>query len=148
MFTNPNDSRDTLLHYLYIGIKIEKKSIEKSSKTTVTTVINPDESPIYQRLGRILQMLEKQIETAFVKATHQRGGLCLKFTSPSMAGVPDRLVLLPDGHMGFVEMKAPGKHPRPLQVQRINQLKRLGYQVFVCDQFDQIGGMLDAIQAS
>ena len=148
MFTNPNDSRDTLLHYLYIGIKIEKKSIEKSSKTTVTTVINPDESPIYQRLGRILQMLEKQIETTFVKATHQRGGLCLKFTSPSMAGVPDRLVLLPDGHMGFVEMKAPGKHTRPLQVQRLNQLKQLGYQVFVCDQFDQIGGMLDAIQTA
>ncbi|MES5112350.1 MULTISPECIES: VRR-NUC domain-containing protein [Lactobacillaceae] len=93
-------------------------------------------------------MLEKRIETVFVKATHQRGGLCLKFVSPSMAGVPDRLVLLPDGHMGFVEMKAPGKHPRPLQVQRINQLKRLGYQVFVCDQFDQIGGMLDAIQAA
>ena len=56
-------------------------------------------------------MLEKQIETAFVKATHQRGGLCLKFISPSTAGVPDRLVLLPDGHMGFVEMKAPGKRP-------------------------------------
>jgi hypothetical protein len=148
VFTNPNDSRDTLLHYLYIGIKIEKKSIEKSSKTTVTTVINPDESPIYQRLGRILQMLEKRIETAFVKATHQRGGLCLKFTSPSMAGVPDRLVLLPDGHMGFVEMKAPGKCPRPLQVQRLSQLKQLGYQVFVCDQFGQIGGMLDAIQTA
>ena len=93
-------------------------------------------------------MLEKQIETAFVKATHQRGGLCLKFTSPSMAGVPDRLVLLPDGHMGFVEMKAPGKRPRPLQVQRLSQLKQLGYQVFVCDQFDQIGGMLDAIQTA
>ena len=82
-------------------------------------------------------MLEKRIETAFVKATHQRGGLCLKFVSPSMAGVPDRLVLLPDG-----------KHPRPLQVQRLKQLKQLGYQVFVCDQFDQIGGMLDAIQTA
>lgn len=112
------------------------------------TVINPDEPLTNQRLERILQMLEKRIETVFVKATHQRGGLCLKFVSPSMAGVPDRLVLLPDGHMGFVEMKAPGKYPRPLQVQRINQLKRLGYQVFVCDQFDQIGGMLDAIQAA
>lgn len=52
-------------------------------------------------------MLEKRIESAFVKATQQRGGLCLKFTSPSMTGVPDRLVLLPEGHMGFVEMKAP-----------------------------------------
>jgi hypothetical protein len=93
-------------------------------------------------------MLEKRIESAFVKATQQRGGLCLKFTSPTMAGVPDRLILLPGGQMGFVEMKAPGKYPRPLQVQRINQLKRLGYQVFVCDQFNQIGGMLDAIQTA
>lgn len=93
-------------------------------------------------------MLEKRIEVAFVKATQHRGGLCLKFTSPSMAGVPDRLVLLPDGHIGFVEMKAPGKHPRLLQIQRINQLTQLGFQVFVCDQLNQIGGMLDAIQTA
>lgn len=101
-----------------------------------------------RRLERIFKMLEKRIESAFIKATQQRGGLCLKFTSPSMTGVPDRLVLLPEGHMGFVEMKAPGKHPRPLQIQRLSQLKQLGYQVFVCDQFEQIGGMLDAIQAA
>lgn len=94
------------------------------------------------------RMLEKRIESAFVKATQKRGGLCLKFVSPSMAGVPDRIVLLPDGHMGFVEMKAPGKFPRPLQVQRIKQIKDLGFQVFVCDQLSQIGGMLDAIQAA
>ncbi|MBN7276320.1 VRR-NUC domain-containing protein [Lactobacillus acetotolerans] len=93
-------------------------------------------------------MLEKRIEVAFVKAAQSRGGFCLKFTSPSMAGVPDRLVLLPDGHMGFVEMKAPSKHPHPLQIQRINQLKQLGFQVFVCNQLDQIGGMLDAIQTA
>lgn len=94
------------------------------------------------------RMLEKRIESAFVKATQKRGGLCLKFVSPSMAGVPDRVVLLPDGHMGFVEMKAPGKFPRPLQVQRIKQIKDLGFRVFVCDQLSQIGGMLDAIQAA
>lgn len=93
-------------------------------------------------------MLEKRIEVAFVKATQSRGGLCLKFVSPSMAGVPDRIVLLPDGHLGFVEMKAPSKHPRPLQIQRINQLKQLGFQVFACNQFDHIGGILDAIQTA
>lgn len=93
-------------------------------------------------------MLEKRIEMAFMKATQSRGGLCLKFVSPSMTGIPDRLVLLPDGRMGFVEMKAPGKHPRPLQIQRLNQLKQLGFQAFVCDQLDQIGGMLDAIQTA
>lgn len=93
-------------------------------------------------------MLEKRIEAAFVSATQKRGGLCLKFTSPSMAGVPDRLVLLPCGHFGFVEMKAPGKRPRPLQVQRLKQLKHLGFKVFVCDSLEKIGGILDAIQTS
>lgn len=93
-------------------------------------------------------MLEKRIESAFVKATNQRGGLCLKFTSPSMAGVPDRIVLLPDSQMGFVEMKAPGKRPRPLQVNRIKQLQDLGFKVFVCDNLNQIGGILNEIQGT
>ncbi len=91
-------------------------------------------------------MLEKRIEAALVKATHQRGGLCLKFVSPSMAGVPDRIVLLPHGRMGFVEMKAPGKHPRLLQVNRIQQLQDLGFTALVCNNFNQIGGILNAIQ--
>ncbi len=56
-------------------------------------------------------MRENKIESTFVTATKKRGGLCLKFVSPSMAGVPDRLVLLPGAHFAFVEMKAPGKHP-------------------------------------
>ena len=92
-------------------------------------------------------MREKQIEAAFVKATKQRSGLCLKFTSPSMAGVPDRIVLLPHGLMGFVEMKAPGKCPRPLQVNCIKQLQDLGFKVFVCDNLNPIGGILNEIQS-
>ena len=93
-------------------------------------------------------MRENKIESAFVKATKNRRGLCLKFVSPSMAGVPDRLVLLPDGHFAFVEMKAPGKHPRPLQINRINQLRQLGFLVHCCDNLNQIGGILDEIQSS
>lgn len=93
-------------------------------------------------------MRENKIESAFVKATKNRGGLCLKFVSPSMAGVPDRLVLLPNGHFAFVEMKSPSKHPRPLQINRINQLRRLGFLVYCCDNLNQIGGILDEIQSS
>ena len=59
-------------------------------------------------------MREKQIEQALVKAVRKRGGIALKFVSPGMAGVPDRLVLFPGGRMAFVEVKAPGKKPRLL----------------------------------
>lgn len=74
-----------------------------------------------------------------------RGGICPKFVSPGFDGMPDRLVLLPDGRMAFAEIKAPGKKPRPLQVSRHKLLRRLGYRVYVIDGTEQIGGVIDEI---
>ena len=61
--------------------------------------------------------------------------------------MPDRLVLLPGGKIGFVEVKAPGKEPRPLQVARHGLLRRLGFKVYVLDAPEQIGGILDLEKA-
>ena len=55
-------------------------------------------------------MREKSIEQKLVKEVSSQGGLCWKFTSPGTAGVPDRLVLLPYGKTGFIEVKAPAKN--------------------------------------
>ncbi len=52
-------------------------------------------------------MREKQIEQKLVQAAGKSGGICPKFTSPGSAGMPDRLLLLPQGRMAFVEVKAP-----------------------------------------
>lgn len=93
-------------------------------------------------------MREKTVEQKLVQATKASGGLAPKFVSPGFDGMPDRLVLLPDGKIGFVEVKAPGKVPRPLQVARHELLRRLGFQVFVLDQPEQIGGILDAIRST
>lgn len=87
-------------------------------------------------------MLEKQIENKLTRSVKKAGGIALKFVSPSFAGMPDRLVLLPDGVCAFVELKAPGKKPRPLQVARHKMLRSLGYRVYVIDGIEQIGGML------
>nr|DAL73180.1 MAG TPA: Nuclease [Caudoviricetes sp.] len=87
-------------------------------------------------------MLEKQIENMLTRSVKKAGGIALKFVSPSFAGMPDRLVLLPDGVCAFVELKAPGKKPRPLQVARHKMLHSLGYRVYVIDGIEQIGGML------
>ena len=54
-------------------------------------------------------MTEKQLEEKLVKAVKNRGGIAYKFTSPSRTGVPDRLVVLPGGKIGFVEVKKPKK---------------------------------------
>ncbi len=87
-------------------------------------------------------MLEKQIENKLTRSVKKSGGIALKFVSPSFAGMPDRLVLLPDGVFAFVELKAPGKKPRPLQVSRHKMLRTLGFKVYVIDSAEQIGGML------
>ena len=90
---------------------------------------------------------ERDIEKYFVQQVKKNGGLAPKFVSPGWDGVPDRLVLLPDGHMAFVELKAPGKKLRPLQVKRKRQLESLGFPVYCIDHPEQIGGVLDEICA-
>jgi hypothetical protein len=43
-------------------------------------------------------MREKDIERKLTKAVMNMGGLAPKFVSPGFDGVPDRLVLLPEGN--------------------------------------------------
>ena len=75
------------------------------------------------------------------------GGLAPKFVSPGLDGVPDRILLLPNGRIAFAELKAPGKQLRPLQKRRKRQLETLGFRVYVIDNIDQIGGVLDELSA-
>ena len=83
-------------------------------------------------------MREKKIEQALVKAVVEKGGLCPKWVSPGMAGVPDRMVLMPGGITAFVEVKQKGQKPRPLQTYRHKQLRGLGFKVYVLDDKDDI----------
>ena len=93
-------------------------------------------------------MREKTLEQKFRAAVKVAGGLAVKFTSPGFDGVPDRLALLPDGKMAFVEVKAKGEKPRPLQLARHRLLRRLGFKVYVLNDESQIGGIIDEIQST
>jgi hypothetical protein len=93
-------------------------------------------------------MREKLIEQQLVKAVKDIGGIALKIVSPGFDGMPDRLILLPNRKIAFVEVKAPGKTLRPLQEKRKRQLEALGFLVFCLDNLEQIGGILREIQAS
>ena len=93
-------------------------------------------------------MREKKIEQQLVKEVKDIGGIALKIASPGFDGMPDRLILLPDKKIAFVEVKAPGKTLRPLQEKRKRQLEALGFLVFCLDHIEQIGGILREIQAS
>lgn len=93
-------------------------------------------------------MREKTLERKLTEAVKATGGIAPKFVSPGFDGMPDRLVLLPDGKCGFVEVKRRGEKPRPLQEARHGMLRRMGYKVYVLDDAGQIGGVLREISTA
>ena len=93
-------------------------------------------------------MRETAVEKHLTTEAKKRGGMSVKFVSPGLDGVPDRLVLLPGGKLAFVELKAPGKKMRPFQFYRAKQLTALGFRVYCADRKEVIGGILDEIQGT
>lgn len=78
-------------------------------------------------------MKECAVEKHLISVTRACGGMCIKFTSPGMSGVPDRIVILPGGKIGFAELKAQGKKPRLVQRAVLRVLYRLGCRVATID---------------
>lgn len=88
-------------------------------------------------------MKKRAIERYLANKVKQLGGKSFKFVSPGNAGVPDRIVIIPGGHIFFIELKAPGKKPRKLQVVIMNQLKKLGCNVLTIDSKEQVNRFID-----
>jgi hypothetical protein len=88
-------------------------------------------------------MLEKKIEQRLVNKARQAGGLAIKWVAPAMSGVPDRIVFLPGGKIVFVELKAPGKSPTPLQQRVHGMLTALGADVRVVDSVGAVDAMFE-----
>lgn len=93
-------------------------------------------------------MREKQIEKQLILEVKKRGGICPKWVCPSYDGMPDRLVFLPHRKFGMVEVKTPGKKPRAIQASRHRLLERLGFRVYILDDPEQIGGILDEMESA
>lgn len=55
--------------------------------------------------------IEKDVERLLKKEVEKLGGMCFKLVSPGMRGTPDRLVLLPDGKVHFIETKTLSGRP-------------------------------------
>ena len=91
---------------------------------------------------------EKKIEQKLMTEVKKAGGIALKFVSPGYAGMPDRLVLIAKSHIAFVEVKSPNQKPRKLQLSRHRQLEKLGFKVYVLDNENQIGGIIDEIRTT
>ena len=119
-----------------------KKNRESSGRQSTDI---PESVSGVRRSSEVADMRESKIERALVNAVKKQGGIAFKFTSQTMNGIPDRLVLLPGGQIGFVELKAPGKQLRLLQKKRKAQLEALGFPVFVVDRPERIQEAIHAI---
>lgn len=92
-------------------------------------------------------MKEGTLEGRLKREVKKLGGMALKFVSPGMSGVPDRVVLLPGGRIIFVEMKAPGEPLRPLQEKRKEELKALGFQVYCLDSVAAVHTFIEEVRS-
>ena len=93
-------------------------------------------------------MREKVIEQKLVAEVKKAGGICPKWVAPGFDGVPDRIAMFPSGKIAFVEVKAPGEKPRPLQRVRHELLRKLGFRVYILDEIEKIGGIIDEIRTT
>lgn len=91
-------------------------------------------------------MKEKEIESFLGDEVKAAGGRAYKFVSPGNDGVPDRLVLLPNGQAVFIELKAPGKKPTPLQESQIKKIRALGFRILVIDSKEGVNEFMKEVR--
>ncbi len=93
-------------------------------------------------------MLEKELERKFVNILRKKGCIVYKFVSPGNAGVPDRLVVTPDGKVHFAELKQRGKLLRPLQVMQAKRLAKNHVKVHLVDSLGEIQNFIKEVMPS
>lgn len=87
-------------------------------------------------------MKESALEKRFCSLVSRAGGKAYKFVSPGCSGVPDRIVVLPGGRIGFIELKRPGGVPGKQQQFQLAQLERLGCYTAVVDCMERAEAVL------
>ena len=72
---------------------------------------------------------EKKLEKRCSDLAKANGWYTRKFSSPSNRGVPDR-IFIKEGRVVFIEFKAPGNEPTPLQAHEIDLIRKKGGNVY------------------
>ena len=88
-------------------------------------------------------MTESQIERKICEHAKLRGCIAYKFTSPGRAGVPDRVVLLPDASVIFMEIKIPAGIVSALQKNEHRLIQACGHTVYVVQSIDEGKRIID-----
>lgn len=87
--------------------------------------------------------LERDVERRLVTRVEQAGGECLKH---GQDGWPDRIVMLPNGVLVWVELKRPKGTLKGLQIYRATQLAKLGQQVVCLYSVAEVNEFMDGLE--
>ena len=90
-------------------------------------------------------MLEKEIEKRMTREIKKRGGLCYKFTSPGNPGVPDRIVITPEGRIIFVELKTEIGRLAAIQRWQVDEMKKRGVEVRIVKGRDDAEAFIEEV---
>ena len=94
----------------------------------------------------VISMKESTIEARLVREVRKLGGLCYKFTSPGNPGVPDRIIILPDGRTIYVELKTEIGRLAKIQQWQIGELRKRGADVRVLKGMEQVVAFLEEVR--
>jgi hypothetical protein len=89
---------------------------------------------------------EKLIERYLVKRIHSINGLCHKYITQGVRGAPDRICLLPNGRVIFVEVKSSNGVLSSAQQREHAILRSLGFEVHVLYSHDEVDILISKIQ--
>lgn len=85
---------------------------------------------------------ESDLELECRKFAEAQGYRLLKWVSPGVKGVPDRILIGPNRFIAFLEFKAPGEKPSVLQKKMIELLNRFGFHAEVIWTFEKFHQLL------
>ena len=90
-------------------------------------------------------MKEAAIEARLVRMVRERGGLCYKFVSPNQPGVPDRIIITPQGRVIFVELKTEIGRLAKIQKWQIGEMQKRNAEVRVVKGMEQVKALVEEV---
>lgn len=93
-------------------------------------------------------MKESAIEARLVRLVRDRGGLCYKFVSPGNPGVPDRIIITPDGRSVYVELKTEVGRLANIQRWQLDEMRKRGADVRVLRGLEEVKGFVEEVFTS
>jgi hypothetical protein len=89
--------------------------------------------------------LESKLEEFLLQQVMLQGGRHVKLGNSGQVALPDRMVLMPGGVVGFVELKRLGERPTPAQQQTLQWLDELGFVAGYADNRQELFAFMDRL---